>query len=69
MSLLGKKVKLNPTQGVYQKILEGVVVSETATQFEVTAEGIRPRKFRKADGMPVAKLHRQFPCYKAELVE
>lgn len=69
MSLVGKKATLKPTQGAYQKTLEGVVTGETATQFEVTADGIRARKFRKADGLPVAKQHRQFPCYKAEIAE
>lgn len=68
MSLVGKKVNLKPTQGAYQKTIPGVVVSETATQIEVEAEGIRGKRFRKSDGLPVSKADRQFPCYKAEIV-
>jgi RNase P/RNase MRP subunit p29 len=66
MSLIGKTVSLIPTQGAYQKPFNGRVVHETATQFAVESESfIGRRKFRKSDGMPVAKADQAFPRYRA----
>lgn len=66
MALIGKVVALKPTQGAYQKVLTGRVVHETSTQFAVESESfIGTRKFRKCDGLPVAKADQAFPCYRA----
>ena len=67
MTLIGTAVSLKPTQGAYQKTFTGVIVAETKAQFTVRSVELGERKFKKADGMPVARYHQQFPCYRAEV--
>lgn len=61
----GQKVRLVPTEGVYQKDKQGTVTSLTKTQVGVTADGARTEvRFRIKDGLPVRKIDQEFPCYK-----
>ena len=62
---LGQKVRLVPTQGAHQKEKQGTVTSITKTQVGVIADGeLSEVRYRTADGFPVRKIDRQFPCYK-----
>lgn len=62
---IGQQVRLVPTQGCYQKDKAGTVTSITKTQVGVTTQD-RPGeiRYRVADGLPVQKIDRAFPCYK-----
>lgn len=63
-------VRLVPTQGGHQKTLEGKVLKVSATRIEVSFEakpwGIA---FKRADGLPVFKCDRDFPCYRVQPID
>lgn len=65
-----ESVRLVPTQGVYQKPLDGKVLKVTPTRIEVAFEakpwGIA---FKRSNGLPAFKCDQGFPCYRVEPVD
>lgn len=64
---VGAVVRLVPTEGVYQKDIDGRVARMTKTLLFIQSElSLMPQPYRRTDGMGANDFLRSFPRYRVE---